>query len=706
MDVVSLCPLPATGFVYRSQAGTFAQTVVVKATYTLRPGEAVLAPAQEELNEEDNHWNDDPARSVYTPSDRAPYKPKADVMLVGHAFAPEGKTVRSLMVRLVVGELDKAIEVFCDRAFTRQGQLLEGSPFTKMPLRWERAAGGPGTGNPVGIRWDGPPDVYGRMVIPNLQPPGMHVSRRADTFPPICFGPIAENWPSRVQKLGRHTGMFSGKGRDVCLLPSDLDYGYFQGAPLDQQVSELRPNERIVLEHLHPEHARLITNLPGIRPRAIVDRATGEREEVQLAADTLWIDTDRGICALVWRGRLGLRHAQEAGRVSVWVDGMPVQAVGKKAGQEAPLKPDGGKWGEEAVGDGTITLVKAGEAKKTPALPFGSAQHAEAPPLAPLPPAVATRLGALANVPVDEASGTIVALVERPAKAPLPFGEPTRSGPNVMNQSFHPVLQEVVWTNEWDPMATRMGGFKPSEQRVEGILPFKTAEIQGQPQAPAFVPAIIAPMAEVSGLEGVRDADLAVSETGRVTTPVEIVPPPMIGSLGTATPALSKLPDTAHEEPSRQDIAVDNAQTEYEDEVVELTIEETATVAAELTEEQISRAQVLEAHKLNEHSWMINEARWNAALEEEQGRGRNTLRRAYDVAYVKRVERFRGKLTVGEYARIIVGMERGKVGEVLDGFAIHRKALMPIIRVWSRKVAQDMNVGRETTMAIGEAREA
>lgn len=343
MDIVSLCPLPASGFVWQPHAGGFAQTVLVKATFVLRPGESVLAPDQDPLHKEDKHWENTPTRSVYAPSDWAPFKPKADVMLVGHAYAPGQQPVRSLMVRLVVGELDKSIEVWCDRGFRVQdGQLLEGPRFTKQALAWERAAGGPETNNPVGMRFDAAPDMYGMVAVPNLQPPGMFVTQRSDTFPPMSFAPVAERWPERVTRLGSAARAFAAKGWEGLPLPEGFNYSYFQAGPMDQQVRELRANERLVLENLHADHERLVTNLPGIKPKAVAERATGEQEDVALVADALWIDTDRRICTLVWRGRIGLRHAMEAGRIAVSVDPTSIEAAtaGGLNRKVAPPKDD------------------------------------------------------------------------------------------------------------------------------------------------------------------------------------------------------------------------------------------------------------------------------------------------------------------------------------------------------------------------------
>jgi hypothetical protein len=168
MDVVSLCPLPAIGFVWQPYSGVYAQTVVVN-------------------------------------------KPKADVVLVGHAYAPAKQPARSWMTRLVVGELDKSIEVWCDRAIRWQdGTLLEGPRVTTVPLVWERAAGGPETSNPVGMRFDAAPDRYGTVPVPNLQPPGMFVSSRADTFTPCVLD--RSHWSGRGRRRGSGDWRQDGKG--------------------------------------------------------------------------------------------------------------------------------------------------------------------------------------------------------------------------------------------------------------------------------------------------------------------------------------------------------------------------------------------------------------------------------------------------------------------------------------------------------------
>jgi hypothetical protein len=298
MNVTAIGPLPVGSVVWQRHANRVL-TVVCKATFVLQPGESPLAEEQEALNPEDAYLEDDPGRSLQAPSDLVPFKARGDVVLVGYAFAPRAEPVRSLVVRLVVGELDKSVEVFGDRAWTMDGALREAARFTRLALRYERAAGGPETANPIGVSPDASPDAYGNVPLPNLQPVGFVPSRRGELVPPIGFGPLSGTWPGRREKLGRLT--VPPEQWDLAPLPTDLEPAYFNCAPRDQQVERLRDNERLVLENLHPQHPRLVTNLPGVRPRAFADRGDGP-QEIAMVADTLWIDTGHGACTLTWRG--------------------------------------------------------------------------------------------------------------------------------------------------------------------------------------------------------------------------------------------------------------------------------------------------------------------------------------------------------------------------------------------------------------------
>ena len=317
MEVVSLCPFRAVGLVWQPRPSAFSLLLVCKATFDLVPGAARLAEIQDYPNEEDNHWDDDAKRSLYSATDLVPSKPRADVLLVGHAFAPYGQEVDSFVTRLVVGDVAKAIEVVSERVWTMEPHVRYGSRITKASLRYERASGGEGTWNPVGLPLDPPPDAFGMTPLPALQPPGFMVVRRGEPIPPVGYGPLAPSWPTRRERLGRHAATFNPARWHLAPLPSDIDPAFFNAAPEDQQTSEIHAEERIELLNLHPDVPHLVTTLPGVKPRVFVERPGKPPEEVLMRGDTLWIDTDRQIATLTWRGQIALAARDEIGRAIV-----------------------------------------------------------------------------------------------------------------------------------------------------------------------------------------------------------------------------------------------------------------------------------------------------------------------------------------------------------------------------------------------------
>ncbi len=85
----------------------------------------------------------------------------------------------------------------------------------------------------------------------------------------------------------------------------------------ESAVDALSDNERIILENLHPEHTRIVTSQTGLRPRPVVERPGTAAKELEMRADTLWIDTDRSISTLTWHMQGRLTHRSEPGRITI-----------------------------------------------------------------------------------------------------------------------------------------------------------------------------------------------------------------------------------------------------------------------------------------------------------------------------------------------------------------------------------------------------
>jgi hypothetical protein len=372
VDTVSLCPLAVGSVLWQPDATGWTLSAVVKATFSLEHGkEPILTDAQDPIGG-DRFFADDKRFSLATMNDLVPFKPRVDVTLVGHAFAPGMKPVEALVARLCVGDLDKSVGLVGDRVWVDGPDGMEPAAptqFVKMPLRWERAARS--ADNPVGLDLTAAP-VGGALALPNLEP----VEDEEGGGLAVGFGPIAPAWGARRRRLsaGHATWADTLEGP----APAGFDFGFFNAAPADQQIELLRYGSRIELSHLHPRVARLETRVPALRPKAfLVHARTGKAEELSLRCDTLAIDTDRSVLTLTWRGLCSLA----GGRDDV---GTLVVAIETK-GKEIRYKQI-----EALVRDGALSSVGADALATEERNPM-SVRHDSVKPGGPAPPVIPAR---------------------------------------------------------------------------------------------------------------------------------------------------------------------------------------------------------------------------------------------------------------------------------------------------------------------------
>jgi hypothetical protein len=544
VELDSTCPLSVASTLWRSSASVWVQTIVYKATFDLLPGRAKLSERQEPIHEDDQLWDDDPARSLYAPGDLVPLKARADVLLVGRAFAPGGRPVHSFVVRLGVGKLVKAIEVFGARTWDASGHLHQGAPFSSMSLAYEHAAGGPDTWNPVGMPLDAPPDAQGGVALPNLQPLHQKLARRGDFIPPIGFGPISAASPLRAHLLGHLRESFSA----ACLreepLPEGFDPAYFNAAPPDQQVEEIHADEQLLFENLHREHARLSTCLPGSQPRVLLELPGAPAQRLRMRGDTMWIDTDRAIVTVTWRGQVPLRTLDQAGRVVIDLeDGEQEEASAPERATEQLAMP---LPAQAAV---TVQLL-GGAAVRGAELPFLQAEPAREAPrpperLAPPPPmsvgqVVASRPAAheVAPLPVlippgggkeagfagvqaasDAAAGASPKAEKRAAPAvPEPAAKSARERPREILELlwYDPAALPRIRRNlAWKKIISELKP-RPSDDDFDGGLP---PEQMKAAKDKRDVFGVLA-RGEVMDLEGIRRAmEMAVLDDGSFVPP-------------------------------------------------------------------------------------------------------------------------------------------------------------------------------------------
>lgn len=257
------------------------------------------------------------ALPVGRPLDEIMPKLRGEALLAGHAYAPEGKPVTQMAVRLCVGGIDKTLCVSGDRnwhyGLLPLVQVGPPQPFTVMPLVYERAFGGADhPGNPVGCGHAG-----GRLPllrgapggpVPNIAYPDEPFKAPWKRNRPAGFGALDMRWAPRSRRHGTFDRRWLE--RDAPGLAENVDWSLFNVAPEDQWLAgHFEGGECYRLEGVSPEQAVIEGRLPDAHARAFVlrqGRKPDAAEEVPLRMDTVWFLPDHGIGAVIYHGQTGI----------------------------------------------------------------------------------------------------------------------------------------------------------------------------------------------------------------------------------------------------------------------------------------------------------------------------------------------------------------------------------------------------------------
>jgi hypothetical protein len=315
-------PYAATMLILPDRAGIESLLVVVKGTFDLATGSR--AADQEPLIEADT-WSGEPGRSeLLAAHDLALEKPGTDVLVVGDVVAPAGREVTSLEVALRVGPLRKEWRVVGERQWRRTWlgwRPTPPAPFTRVPLRWELAAGGHDVDpadphnpalavcdrrNPVGIGLHHPHQraAWRGAPLPRFEPLAQPIRRRRDRPEPINAGPIAPTWMPRASYAGTYDAAW--QQRRAPFLPTDFDPRFFQAAPPDQIITpHLQGGEPILLSGFSPA-GEVRATVPSAKPAAVLRWQDGTTQALPLILDTLVLQPQAGRCTATWRGLVPL----------------------------------------------------------------------------------------------------------------------------------------------------------------------------------------------------------------------------------------------------------------------------------------------------------------------------------------------------------------------------------------------------------------
>jgi hypothetical protein len=314
LQLKNATPFAATLFSAPDPDGVDTLFAIVKGTFRLEPS---VRPDddQEPLVISDRYAGDPAVTGIVEPSDVSLAKGATDVLLLGSAWAPRGRTSTEVHVSFRVGPVAREAVVSGDRRWENGPLGLKPTtpePFEKMPVVWERAFGGVDRAsgdatrldaearNPAGtgfrLRVGGSP-IAGTL-LPNVEHPSDRVRSPGDRPAPCGFGPLAPHWLPRRSWAGTYDGAWARTRAPY--LPADFDVRFLQCAPESQVVpGYLKGGEPCRLEGLSPA-GPLSFSLPSFRI-SVTFRLDPEKETRPAALDTVILKPDAGRLLLVWR---------------------------------------------------------------------------------------------------------------------------------------------------------------------------------------------------------------------------------------------------------------------------------------------------------------------------------------------------------------------------------------------------------------------
>lgn len=309
----------------------------------------------------DEFYDEPNLSSIKQESDLAPYKPKCDVLIYGHAYAQKPTPAFAASLKLFKESevlIDKELwftgyqqlvredrsEIVTSSNFARLYRLTAAEPIDKVPLRYEYALGGSCTiknpddpenyltnevcyKNPIGCGWMSEEyldlvEKEGRSLPMTLPSPQIMPVRTLFKQPLITkqsgsmdskqmatihypraaagFSPIHRSWAPRLAKAGTYDDAWLENRHPY--LPLDFDFGYWNAAPEDQQIEfpDLTEPYTLLISNLSSKGGAQAIQLPKHRALVLI-KMDGFSIPIPMQVDTIIYDTDTSILKLVWR---------------------------------------------------------------------------------------------------------------------------------------------------------------------------------------------------------------------------------------------------------------------------------------------------------------------------------------------------------------------------------------------------------------------
>jgi len=291
-------------------------SLIIKGNFVLNPNNKNLLLSQQpaKIVKADKHYDEPDNSSVQYESDTAILKAGTDIVLNGHAYAPNNQAVQKIDVGVQINDKNISYRVFGDRQWIKNG-LNWGTTapqrFERLPLIYENAFGGVDAStleddliqysefNPIGKGFVGnkKSPVEG-LHLPNIENPQALISHYKDKPMPVGFGFISRSWQPRVSLAGTYDENW--QNNRMPLLPLDFDNKYFNAA----HPNLITPQHLVGGEQILLKNVSQLGDIGFVLPEwkaPVKVTVKGRSKSIQPLLDTVVIEPDINNVALTWR---------------------------------------------------------------------------------------------------------------------------------------------------------------------------------------------------------------------------------------------------------------------------------------------------------------------------------------------------------------------------------------------------------------------
>lgn len=290
---------------------------LVKGSFLVDPksNTLVVSEQQVEVKYADEFYAEPGKSSIKYPSDISLVKGATDVLLIGHAYAPNEQAVRALEITLSIDSFTKTVRILGDRVWQKSHSSWQATlprEFTQIPLCYENAFGGTFTvdsdpdseevydQNPFGkgfITEDN--KHFEGMALPNIEDPRCLLNDPYKKLKPAGFGAIGRDWQPRLALAGTYDKEW--QEQRMPLLPLDFNPQFFSCAHPDLRIQPLlKGGEFVSISNVCKTTDRFAFNIPT--DKIIITASIRKQESTYVAQmDTLLIEPDENRVVVTWR---------------------------------------------------------------------------------------------------------------------------------------------------------------------------------------------------------------------------------------------------------------------------------------------------------------------------------------------------------------------------------------------------------------------